>query len=72
MLVSGGFEGTLTEALTTADELEARVEEVAAVGQWKTVTVTVVGVQLNGEALERRGALTSRANGMVFVNILVS
>jgi hypothetical protein len=44
---------------------------VARVVHWEAVTVTVIGSN-HGLALDRRGALMSRAKGMIFVNILVS
>jgi hypothetical protein len=55
MLGGRGFDETPTEA----EELETRADELEAIGYWKTVWVTVAGVQ-NGVALERRGASMSK------------
>jgi hypothetical protein len=65
MLGGRGFDKTLTEA----EELEARADELEAIGYWKTVWVTVVQ---NGVALERRGAPMSRARRISFVDMMVS
>jgi hypothetical protein len=67
MLGGRGFDETLTEA----EELETRADEIEAIGYWKTVWVTVAGVQ-NGVALERRGAPMSRARRISFVDMMVS